>query len=219
MRHWGDCTGTIIAPRYILTSLDCLVLAAEQLKAKIQFILRHVAVRTGTAYKTRNGIISPVSDFFVTNNTKAEVIEQIVILKLPRNVTNTEDAEPIKLGHWQPEVGASLSIAGQTRIVNGRDVPVNHYVIGKATITSFRGLNFAFCVRDMDQGATARDEGGPAYKAVKGEYVQVGMVRSIEWTVTANNHVLNKEQYLWIAPFCNFIKATTKGEARCKRIR
>uniref|UniRef100_A0A7E4V776 Peptidase S1 domain-containing protein n=1 Tax=Panagrellus redivivus TaxID=6233 RepID=A0A7E4V776_PANRE len=216
-----DCTGSIIAPRYILTSLDCLVAAAAHLKVKVQLLLKFVTVRTGTVYKTVGGTTSPVIDFFTTNNTNAGIVEDIVILELSRNVTHSETAEPITLGRWQPKVGANLTIAGQTRIVNRRDVPVNHYVIGKATVSKLppcHGTNYAFCVRDRDQGATPGDEGGPAYKTVNGEYVQVGMIRSGEWKETADNHVLNEGKYLLIAPFCNFIKVTTRGEAHCKTI-
>uniref|UniRef100_A0A7E4VQA0 Peptidase S1 domain-containing protein n=1 Tax=Panagrellus redivivus TaxID=6233 RepID=A0A7E4VQA0_PANRE len=214
------CAGTIIAHKYVMTALHCLTHAVRDLNVLTYQVEKLMTVRVGSQYKTKGGATYGVVESFKTNNTLAYKEENIVILELKHNIF-VAGAKPIKLGAWKPKVGTRLKIAGYTRVVNGARKSIDQYAIGNATVFALppcEGKPYAFCVRDVNQGASVGDEGGPAYMLVKGEYIQVGMILDDDPKKNTDQRVLSSGAYLLIRPFCGFIAAVTKGLARCKAI-
>uniref|UniRef100_A0A7E4W8P1 Peptidase S1 domain-containing protein n=1 Tax=Panagrellus redivivus TaxID=6233 RepID=A0A7E4W8P1_PANRE len=221
-----ECTGSIIAPRYVLTAFHCLL--TNKNKATVP---QAIAVRVGSQYKSK-GRKYLVSGFGTTDKTAqgSRNWDDIVILELTQEILfDFLTTAAISLSRGTPRIGETLTIAGHgTRIVQRRFLKSDSYVIGNVTVRKSsrycKPKGNEFCAGGLEQGTAMDDSGGPAFKIINRKYVQVGMILGGE-----HFHKVDKSKrdfepfdmygygnYLKIAPYCEYIQRSTAGTAYCQ---
>uniref|UniRef100_A0A7E4UTY9 Peptidase S1 domain-containing protein n=1 Tax=Panagrellus redivivus TaxID=6233 RepID=A0A7E4UTY9_PANRE len=216
------CTGSIIAPRYVLTALHCLIYADSHARMTLVEVQKRMIVKVGSLYKEKGRKYSVVAHYMPPIRPGSD-FQDIVLLKLNRAINFIKGkTAPVVLGRWLPKVNETLTIAGHgDRVVNGRGAKVSPYVLANVTVlgAQYNGnIVSGFWTYGDGEGASPGDSGGPALKVVNGQYVQVGMIAVGGTYDTSDHGACVVGLYLAIAPYCDFIQTKTNGAARCRHV-
>uniref|UniRef100_A0A7E4V717 Peptidase S1 domain-containing protein n=1 Tax=Panagrellus redivivus TaxID=6233 RepID=A0A7E4V717_PANRE len=225
-KYNANCTGSIIAPKYVLTAYHCLLTNGTTPTSPDA-----ATVRVGSQYKSK-GRAYQVREYYITDKTSKSYKnwDDIVVLELTQEILfDFLTTAAITLGRSTPRIGDTLTIAGHgIRIVQRRRLAIDSYVIGNVTVRRnskyCKPVTNEFCAGGLKQGSAKGDSGGPAFKIINRKYVQVALI-----TGGQHFHIIDKSRrdyqligmydhgtLLKIAPYCGYIQKATGGAAYCQ---
>ena len=169
------CTGTLIAPNYVLTAGHCGSVTGAAVASPAAWPAAAITVRIGNDVYGTGGEVVPVQQATVEPNYLLNSGYDITLLKLSRNSTKTPTkvSGTTETGLWS--AGTSETIVGWGATSEGGDIP-NHLQEAQVPITTDAYCSGAYSDFDpktmicagFPQGGTDTcqgDSGGPMFGA------------------------------------------------------
>ena len=168
----GLCTGTLIAPEWVLTAAHCIQ-GLAQTSVKVHF--RTVDVFRNPGVVIQSAALYPKPGFSQSNLGQYD----IGLVKLQRPVTDITPL-PVNLYPDKAPVGIKVTMVGYgaTAVGGGGDIGTA-YVVEQTSVAcpSFFGtdVNLLCFSQSSGKGKCQGDSGGPSFAMIDGRMTQVGV--------------------------------------------